>query len=94
MTRIRSASRQPIGIPDHEPAVERTRTGGRDTHTMRRTRSKRGQAGATVLEYAILIAVLAGAAIAAATVLGDNLETMITGIAGRIPALIAGIGGT
>ena len=50
---------------------------------MRRTRSKSGQAGATVLEYAILIAVLAGVAVAA--VLGADLADMITTIAGKIP---------
>ncbi len=61
---------------------------------MRRTRSKPGQTGATVLEYAILIAVLAGAAVAAAGVLGTSLDDMITTIAGRIPGLTAGIGST
>ena len=94
MTRTRSASRQPIGIPNHEPAAERAWTGGRDTRTMRRTRSKPGQTGATVLEYAILIAVLAGAAVAAAGVLGTSLDDMITTIAGKIPGLTAGIGST
>ena len=61
---------------------------------MRRTRSKSGQAGATVLEYAILIAVLAGVAVAAAAVLGTNLADMITTIANKIPGLTTGIGGT
>ena len=61
---------------------------------MRRTRSKSGQAGATVLEYAILLAVLAGVGVAAATVLGTNLDDMITTIASKIPGLTAGIGST
>ena len=61
---------------------------------MHRTRGKSGQAGATVLEYAILIAVLAGVAVAAAAVLGTNLDTMITTIANKIPGLTTGIGST
>ena len=61
---------------------------------MRRTRSTSGQAGATVLEYAILLAVLAGVGVAAATVLGTSLDDMITTIASKIPGLTAGIGST
>ena len=61
---------------------------------MRRTRSEstHRQAGATVLEYAILLAVLAGVAIAAAGVLGTNLDNMVNTIANKIPGLTAGIG--
>ena len=61
---------------------------------MRRMRSKPGQAGATVLEYAILLAVLAGVGVVAATTLGTSLDDMITTIAGRIPGLTSGIGNT
>ena len=59
---------------------------------MRRTRSESSQAGATILEYAIIIAVLTGVAIAAAGVLGTNLDNMITTIASKIPGLTTGIG--
>ena len=59
---------------------------------MRRTRSESSQAGATILEYAIIIAVLTGVAIAAAGVLGTNLDNMITTIANKIPGLTTGIG--
>ena len=55
-------------------------------------RSESSQAGATILEYAIIIAVLTGVAIAAAGVLGTNLDNMITTIANKIPGLTAGIG--
>lgn len=61
---------------------------------MRRTRSQSSQTGATVLEYAILLAVLAGVAIAAAGVLGTSLDDMITTIANKIPNLTTGIGST
>ena len=61
---------------------------------MRRMRSKPEQAGATVLEYAILLAVLAGVAVAAVGVLGTNLDDMITTITNKIPGLTAGIGST
>ena len=92
MTRTRSGLRQPTDTPDHEPAPERTRTGGQEAHAMRRTRSKSSQAGATVLEYAILLAVLAGVAVAAVGVLGTSLDGMITTIANKIPGLTTGIG--
>ena len=59
---------------------------------MRRTRSESSQAGATILEYAIIIAVLTGVAIAAAGVLGTGLDNMITTIANKIPGLTTGIG--
>ena len=61
---------------------------------MRRTRSESSQTGATVLEYAILLAVLAGVAVAAAGVLGTGLDDMVTTIANKIPGLTAGIGST
>lgn len=61
---------------------------------MRRTRSESSQAGATVLEYAILLAVLAGVAVAAAGVLGTSLDDMITTITSKIPGLVTGIGST
>ena len=61
---------------------------------MRLTRSRPGQAGATVLEYAILLAVLAGVAVAAAAVLGTSLDDMVTTITSKIPGLITGIGST
>ena len=61
---------------------------------MHPARSKPGQAGATVLEYAILLAVLAGVGVVAATTLGTSLDDMITTIAGRIPGLTTGVGGT
>ena len=94
MTRIRSGPRQAGGIPNREPVAKPPRTGGQEAHAMRRTRSKSGQAGATVLEYAILLAVLAGVGVAAATVLGTSLDDMITTIASKIPGLTAGIGST
>ena len=59
---------------------------------MRRTRSESSQAGATVLEYAILLAVLAGVAVAAAGVLGTSLDGMINTITSKIPGLVTGIG--
>ena len=92
MTRTRSGPWPPAGIPNHEPAPERT--GGQEAHAMRRTRSQSSQTGATVLEYAILLAVLAGVAIAAAGVLGTSLDDMITTIANKIPGLTTGIGST
>ena len=61
---------------------------------MRRTRSESSQTGATVLEYAILLAVLAGVAVAAADVLGTGLGNMVTTIASKIPGITAGIGST
>ena len=61
---------------------------------MRRTRSESSQAGATVLEYAILLAVLAGVAVAAAGVLGTSLDGMIDTITSKIPGLVTGIGST
>ena len=61
---------------------------------MRRTRSESSQTGATVLEYAILLAVLAGVAVAAAGVLGTGLDNMVTTIASKIPGITAGIGST
>ena len=54
---------------------------------MRRTRSESSQTGATVLEYAILPAVLAG-------ILGTSLDDMVTTIANKIPGLTTGIGST
>ena len=67
---------------------------GTAPHAMRRMRSKSEQAGATVLEYAILLAVLVGVGVAAAGVLGTNLDDMITTIASKIPGLTTGIGST
>ena len=61
---------------------------------MRRMRSESSQTGASVLEYAILLAVLAGVGVVAATTLGTGLDDMITTIAGRIPGLTTGVGGT
>ena len=61
---------------------------------MRRMRSESSQTGASVLEYAILLAVLAGVGVVAATTLGTSLDDMITTIAGRIPGLTSGIGNT
>ena len=47
-----------------------------------------------MLEYAILLAVLAGAGLVAATTLGTSLDDMITTLAAKIPGLTAGIGST
>ena len=54
---------------------------------MRRMRSDSSQTGTTVLEYAILLAVLTG-------VLGTSLDAMVTTIANKIPGLTTGIGST
>ena len=59
---------------------------------LRCARNGRRQAGATVLEYAILLAVFAGVFLAGAAVLGDDVADMIRNLGGRIPALAAGIG--
>ncbi len=61
---------------------------------MRRPQGRSRQAGASVLEYAILLAVLAGAGLVAATTLGTSLDDMITTLAAKIPGLTAGIGST
>ena len=61
---------------------------------MRRPQGRSRQAGASVLEYAILLAVLAGAGLVAATTLGTSLDDMITTLATKIPGLTAGIGST
>ena len=61
---------------------------------MRRPQGKSRQAGASVVEYAILLAVLAGAGLVAATTLGTSLDDMITTLVGKIPGLTAGIGST
>lgn len=65
-----------------------------EARTMRRTRSESSQTGASVLEYAILLAVLAGVGVVAATTLGTSLDDMITTIAAKIPGLTSGIGST
>ena len=61
---------------------------------MRRTQGKSRQAGVSVLEYAILLAVFAGVGLVAATALGTSLDDMITTLAAKIPALTTGIGST
>ena len=53
---------------------------------------RREQAGATVLEYAILLAVFAGVFLAGATVLGEDVGDLIRDLGARIPALTTGIG--
>ena len=61
---------------------------------MNRTRGESSQTGASVLEYAILLAVLAGVGVVAATALGTSLDDMITTLAAKIPGLTSGIGST
>ena len=52
----------------------------------------RRQAGATVLEYAILLAVFVGVFLAGATVLGEDVAGAIRDLGARVPALVAGLG--
>ena len=59
---------------------------------MRRARGGRRQAGATVLEYAILLAVFAGVFLAGAAVLGEDMAGMIRDLGGRIPVIAARVG--
>ena len=101
MTRTRTNPNEPEADRGHRPASRTTSLrpgadadGGRQDLAMRRTRIHTSQTGATVLEYAILLAVLAGVAVAAVGVLGTELDNMITTIAGKIPGLTAGIGST
>ena len=53
---------------------------------------RRRQAGTTVLEYAILLAVFAGVFLAGATVLGEDVAEVIRALGARVPAVAAGIG--
>ena len=68
---------------------------GHDAHAacaVRQARSGRRQAGATVLEYAILLAVFAGVFLAGAAVLGEDVAGMIRDLGGRISVIAASVG--
>ena len=43
------------------------------------------ESGQDLVEYALLLAFIAIAAIAAVTLLGENIETFFNNVAGRIP---------
>ena len=59
---------------------------------MKPTHRGRRQAGATVLEYAILLAVFAGVFLAGAAVLGEDVAGMIRDLGGRITVIAARVG--
>ena len=59
---------------------------------VRPARGGRRQAGATVLEYAILLAVFAGVFLAGAAVLGEDVAGMIRDLGGRISVIAARVG--
>lgn len=44
----------------------------------------RDERGAAAAEYALILAVIGGGIVAAATLLGDNIENVIEGVAGEI----------
>ena len=46
--------------------------------------------GATAVEYGIMVALIAGVIVAAVTLIGGNLNTTFTNVAGVIPAGPAG----
>ena len=49
---------------------------------------------ASVIEYAILLGVIVGAVTVAVTQFGDQIETAITGIAGRVTSTVSTVGNT
>ena len=49
---------------------------------------------ASVIEYAILLGVIVGAVTVAVTQFGDQIETAINDIAGRVTTTVSGVGNT
>ncbi|MDE8585631.1 Flp family type IVb pilin [Arthrobacter sp. NQ4] len=52
------------------------------TNLMIRLRSEKG---ATAVEYGIMVALIAVVIIVAVTLLGNNLQAMFNGVAGKVP---------
>lgn len=53
--------------------------------------SRRGQAGVTAIEYALIAALIAVAIVSALTLTGGNLETMYTYVTDKVGAAIGGV---
>jgi pilus assembly protein Flp/PilA len=57
-------------------------------------RFAKDESGATAIEYGLIAALISVAIITAITLLGGNLGTLFTGIAGRLNVTVPTAGGT